>query len=106
MQNSGNKARGISVVVSSATATQVFSSDDNIREVFLQNTSEAYNVHCGTFSTVTATVGVKRWILPKFPVGYTNNGTYSIYCIAESSAGGTTIEIVGSAEYDSKDITQ
>lgn len=101
-QNSGNRASGISVTVSSTSATQVYSSNENHREILLQNTSESYSIHCGTFSAVTATSGIKRWILPKFPTAFATNGYYSIYCIVEP--GGSSVEIVGSAEYDSKDV--
>lgn len=101
-QNSGNRARGISVTVTSTTATQVFSSDDNAREVLLQNTNSTFYVHCGSFSAVVASTGTPRWVLPPKPVSFTTNGTYSIYCIGEPGAG--SIEIIGSKEFDLKDV--
>lgn len=100
MQNSGDKASGISVTVSSTSATQVYSTQNKHREILLQNTSSSYYVYCGTFSAVNASSG-PRWMLPPKPTGFTTNGYYSIYCIGEPDA--TSIEIIGSAEYDSKD---
>lgn len=99
-QNSGNKTRGISVTVSSTTATQVYTGVEYHREVLLQNTDSSYYVFCGTHSAVIASSG-PRWMLPPKPTGFTTNATSSIYCIGEAGAG--QIEIIGSAEYDYKD---
>lgn len=94
---------GISVNITTLTATRVYLQEYKDREIFLQNTDSTYYVHCGTFSGVTASSGVPRFILPPKPTGVTTNGTYSIYCIADPAAGGATIEIVGIRERNSKD---
>lgn len=99
-QNSGNKTKGISVTVSSTSVTQVYSGVEYHREVFLQNTDSTYYIFCGTHSLVSATSG-PRWMLPPKPTAFTTNATSSIYCISE--AGSSSIEILGSQEYDYKD---
>ncbi len=100
-QNSGDKVAGISVTVSSTSATNVYLGVAKHREVLLQNTDSTYYVHCGSFSAVTATSGVPRWLLPPKPTGFTTNATGNIYCIGEPGAG--SIEILGSYEFDQKD---
>jgi hypothetical protein len=105
-QNAGDKAKGISVTISTNSATLVYTGVNYYREVLLQNTSDDYYIHCGTFSAVTATAGSPRWLLPPRPTGFTTNGTYSIYCIVDPAAGSTTIEINGSIEFDDKDRIQ
>lgn len=102
-QNAGDKANGISVTITTGTATLVYSGVAKHREVLLQNTNSTYYVYCGTFSAVTTLAGSPHWILPPKPTGFTTNGTYSIYCLSEAAAGATSIEIIGSAEFDSKD---
>lgn len=102
-QNSGDRAGGLSVTVSTVSATLIYTGVPYHREVLIQNTSTNYYVVCGTFSTVMDTAGMPRWLLPPKPTGFTTNGTYSIYCVAESSAGANTIELLGSYEYDNKD---
>lgn len=100
-QNSGDRTSGISVTIDAISATQVYSANPKDREILLQNTDSTYYVYCGTFSAVTATTG-KRWILPPKPAALTTNANSSVYCIAES--GASSIEILGSVEYDSKDV--
>lgn len=101
-QSTGDRASGFSVTVTSGTAKLVYAGDDADREVFLQNMSADYNVHCGTFSAVTDNTGVNRWMLRKGQ-DYTTNGTYAVYCVGEDSLGSGTIEIIGNSEYDRKD---
>lgn len=100
-QNSGDKTQGISVVISSTTASLVYTGQSKHREIFLQNTSESFVVDCGTFSTITSASGIPRWRLPKFPTSFTTNVTSSIWCIGEPTA--SSIEIIGSYEFDQKD---
>jgi len=100
-QNSGDTGNGISVSVSSTSATKVYTGAAKHREILLQNTNSTYVVYCGTHSAVTASSG-PRWALWTKPSGnYTSNGTFSIWCIGES--GAPSIEILGSVEYDAKD---
>lgn len=103
-QNSGDKTQGISVSLSSTAAKIVYTGTPRHREVFLENTDTTYKVHCGTFSTVSATSGIPRWILPANNIGFTTNATSSIWCIGEAGSG--SIEVVGSYEFDSKDTVQ
>lgn len=100
-QNSGDRTSGISVMVDDVSATQVYSANPKHREILLQNTDSTYYVYCGTSSAVVATSG-PRWLLPPKPAALTTNANSSIYCVAES--GGSSIEILGSIEYDSKDV--
>lgn len=103
-QNSGDKTQGISVTLSSTSATIVYTGTPRHREVFLENTDSTFKVHCGTFSAVTASAGTPRWILPPSLIGFTTNATSSIWCIGEAGSG--SIEVVGSYEFDSKDTPQ
>ena len=101
-ENNGDRANGFSVSVTSGTSKLVYSGNDDDREVFFQNLSETYDLHCGTFSAVNDTAGTARWVL-RATQDVTTNGTYSVYCIAEDGAGGTSIEITGNVEFDRKD---
>lgn len=101
--NAGNKAKCFSVTLTTASATQLFTASDNYREILLQNTDSTYYVHCSTFSGFAATSTTPRFLLPPKPTGFTTNGNYNIYCIAEPSAGSTTIEVLGLIEFNVPD---
>lgn len=79
----------------------MYSANPKHREILLQNTDTTFYVYCGTHSAVTASSG-PRWALPPAPAALTTNANSSIYCIGASGAG--SIEILGSIEYDSKDV--
>lgn len=102
-QNSGNKAKTFSVTIGTTTPVQLFSASENYREVFLQNTDSTYYVDCGTFSTVSATAGVPRFLLPPKPAALTTNGNYNIYCVVDPSAGANTVEILSTVEFNVPD---
>lgn len=96
--DNGDRAHGFSVNVTSGTAKLVYSGSDADRETMFQNTDATYKVYCGTFSTVSATTG-NRWLL-RASGDYTTNGTYNVYCVAESGLGSGTIELLGNSEYN------
>lgn len=100
--DTGTAADGFSVTVTSGTARLVYSGVNEHREIFFQNTSSDYDVHCGTFSAVTDNSGVNRWVI-RADRDVTTNGTYDVYCVAEDGAGSTSVEITGNIEYDPKD---
>lgn len=100
-QNSGDKTAGISVTIDGISAVQVYSTNPKHREILLQNTDSTYYVYCATYSAITATSGF-RWLLPPKPAALTTNANSSIYCIADPAA--SSIEILGSIEFDSKDV--
>lgn len=97
-QNSGTYAKGVSVILSSTTATVIYTRDDNDREILLQNNG-AYAVYIGTFSALTATSGPRIKLLPTF--NYMTNNTATLYGIVE--VNGADSEIIGIIEYDAKD---
>lgn len=105
-QHSGDSAQGISVAVGTTTKVNVYEAGATgvvDREVLLQNSSETYLVYCSTSATgFTATTG-SRFILPKFPTGFTTNGNFDIWCLTEPSAGSGTVEINGLIEYNLND---
>jgi hypothetical protein len=101
-QSSGDKGIPFSVLVGTSTTVRLYTADVRDREIFFQNTDSTYYVYCSTFTPVSASSG-NRFALPPKPVGITTNATYNINCIAESSAGSATIEIIGVIERDSKD---
>ena len=100
--NAGDTAIGLSVTISSTSATQVYSITTTSvvdREILIQNTDNDFEVFCGTHSSVSASSG-NRFFLP-VNGSFTSNGTYNIWCIGAAGAG--SIEMLGVIEYDSKD---
>lgn len=93
----------ISVTVGTTTPVKVYTQNLADREIFLQNTDSTFYVHCSTWSGFVASSGSPRFLLPPKPTGITTNGTFSIWCLADPSAGAATIEIVGIKERNSKD---
>jgi len=98
-QSSGDKSIPFSVSVGSTTPVKVYSIDLRDREILFQNTDSTYYVHCGTYSTINATAGTPRFLLPPKPSAVTTNATFSIWCVADPLVAGT-IEIVGEIERD------
>lgn len=101
-KHTGDRANGFSVSVSTGTSVRVYEGTDEDREIFFQNLSSDYDIHCGTFSAVNDSVGTDRWVI-RASQDVTSNGTYDVYCVAEDSAGSGTVEVVGNIEYDHKD---
>jgi hypothetical protein len=102
----GDQAICFSVSVDTSTPVLVYDSNSTgkwDREVLLQNTSSTYDIYCSTSGTgFTATSG-PRFLLPKNPSGFTTNNRGDIWCLVESGAGSTTIDVVGIIEYSLKD---
>lgn len=103
MQDAGDSGAAFTSSIGTATAVKVYTQNYADREVFFQNTDTTYNVACSTWSAFSSSSG-PRFYLPKNFVGVTTNGTYSIWCLAESGAGSGTVEVVGIRERSSKDL--
>lgn len=102
-QSAGDRATPFSVSVGSTTPVKVYTQDLRDREILLQNTDSTYYVHCGTYSSVNATSGTPRFLLPPKPTALTTNASFSIWCVADPAAGSASIEIVGEVERDRRD---
>lgn len=101
----GDSAVAFSVTVDSSAPVLVYDSNSTgkwDREILIQNTSTSYDIYCGTFSAMSASSG-PRFLLPKNPSSLTTNVRADFYCIAEPSAGATTIDVIGLIEFSTKD---
>lgn len=99
--NTGETAQGISVTISSVTASLLYLGNRNDREILLQNSSSLYSIYIGTFSSVKYNSGPRV----KIPANssFVTDNTNSLYGIVDSTAGASTVEVLGWVEYDLKD---
>lgn len=105
-QQSGDTGVPFSVTVSTSQITHLYDPTDSglvDREILFQNVSEDYVIVCSTSSTGFTFTSGNRFLLPKFPTGFTTNGVYDVWCLADPAAGGSGVEVVGVVENDSKD---
>jgi len=102
--DTGTRSTFFSVTAGTTTPVQLYSGDDTDREIFVQNTSDTYDIYLATHSGLSATSG-PRLILRATQDLWTNN-TNDLWVVAESSAGASGVEVLGSIEYDPKDVTQ
>ena len=104
-RDTGNFHEPFSVTVDSASAVQVYDSfftGYTDRSVMIQNTSETFNVYCGTHPDVMGDSG-PRWTISNSPDQFITNGIYDIYCIADPIVDSAQIELLGVINYDTKD---
>ena len=97
--SSGNRGAAFSVTVTTNAAVLAYTADEDDREILFQNTDGTYYIYCGTHSAVATSSGARFYIPPK-PGGLSTNGTYNIYCIADSTG---SIELIGIRENDTRD---